>query len=117
MTDVSYNDFAKLEIRVAKIISAQPIKGKDRILKGRIDLGASKNGDVQERNEQNVIIGGAQYFEPDDIIGMKVIAITNLETKNIAGVESNAMLLAADVNDKPFWLTVSDEVPAGSQVR
>jgi len=105
---VSYNDFTKLDIRVAKIISTESIPGKTRIVKGIIDLG----------NEQrNVIIGGAQYYKSEDIIGKIVIVIANLEPKTMAGVESDAMLLAADVDDKPFWLTVSEDVPLGSSIK
>lgn len=108
MGTATYDDFAKLDIRVAKVIVAEPITGKSRIIKGKIDLG----------NEQrDVIIGGAQYFQPEEIVGQIVIAITNLEPKQMAGVESNAMLLAADVNDKPFWLTVSADVPLGILVK
>ena len=106
---VSYDDFAKLDIRVAKIIATEPIDGKSRIIKGRIDLG---NDD-----KRDVIIGGAQYYQPEDIVGKIVIVIANLELKKISGVESNAMLLAADVDDKPFWLTVNDDVPLGSPIK
>ena len=102
MTTVSYDDFAKLDLRVAKIISTEPIEGKSRIIKGRIDLG----GDDQ----RDVIIGGAQYFQPEDIVGKTVIVLANLEPKIMAGVESNAMLLAADVDDEPFWLTVNEDI-------
>ena len=109
MSNVSYDDFAKLDIRVAKIISTTPIEGKSRIIEGRIDLG----GDDQ----RDVIIGGAQYYQPDDIVGKVVIVIANLEPKKMAGVESNAMLLAADVDDKPFWLTVNEDVPLGSPIK
>lgn len=55
-------------------------------------------------DQRDVIIGGAQYNQPEDLIGKTVIVIANLEPKKMAGVESNAMLLAADVDDKPFWL-------------
>jgi len=109
MSNVSYDDFAKLDIRVAKIIAAEPIEGKSRIIKGRIDLG---NDDLRD-----VIIGGAQYYQPEDMIGKTVIVIANLEPKKMAGVESNAMLLAADVDDKPFWLTVNEDVPLGSPIK
>jgi len=51
------------------------------------------------------------------LVGKTVIVIANLETKKIAGIESNAMLLAADVNDKPFWLTVDSNVPAGTKIK
>ncbi len=109
MTTVSYDDFAKLDLRVAKIIATESIEGKSRIIKGRIDLG----GDDQ----RDVIIGGAQYFQPDDIVGKTVIVLANLEPKIMAGVESNAMLLAADVNGKPFWLTVTEDVALGSPIK
>ncbi|MCH2405943.1 MAG: tRNA-binding protein [Nitrosopumilus sp.] len=109
MSNVSYDDFAKLDIRVAKIIAAESIEGKSRIIKGRIDLG---HDDLRD-----VIIGGAQYYQPEDMIGKTVIVITNLEPKKMAGVESNAMLLAADVGDKPFWLTVNENVPLGSPIK
>ncbi len=109
MPNVSYDDFAKLDIRVAKIIAAEPIEGKSRIIKGRIDFG---NDD-----QRDVIIGGAQYYQPEDIVGKTVIVIANLEPKKLAGVESNAMLLAADVDDKPFWLTVNEDIPLGSPIK
>jgi len=109
MTTVTYDDFAKLDLRVAKIIETEPIPGKSRIIKGVIDLG--------DNDKRSVIIGGAQYYQPEDIVGKLVIVIANLEPKKMAGVESNAMLLAADVDDKPFWLTVSEDVPLGSPIK
>ena len=109
MSTISYDDFSKLDIRVAKVISTEPIEGKSRIIKGTIDLGGDDTRDV--------IIGGAQYYDADEMIGKTVIVIANLEPKKMAGVESNAMLLAADVDDKPFWLTTSDDVPLGSPIK
>ena len=109
MPTISYDAFAKLDLRVAKIIATESIEGKSRIIKGRIDLG----GDDQ----RDVIIGGAQYFLPDDIVGKIVIVLANLEPKTMAGVESNAMLLAADVDDKPYWLTVTEDVDLGSPIK
>lgn len=108
MSNVSYDDFAKLDLRVAKIVATEPIPGKSRIIKGTIDLGSEK---------RDVIIGGAQYYQPEDIVGKTVIVIANLEPKKMAGIESNAMLLAADVDDKPFWLTVVEDVPLGSHIK
>ena len=109
MSTITYDDFAKLDIRVAKIIATETIEGKSRIIKGRIDLG---NDD-----QRDVIIGGAQYYQPEDMVGKTVIVIANLEPKKMAGVESNAMLLAADVDDKPFWLTVTEDIPLGSPIK
>ena len=108
MTNISYEDFAKLDLRVAKIISTEKIPGKSKIIKGTIDLG---------EDTRDVIIGGAQYYEPEELVGKIVIVIANLEPKKMAGIESNAMLLAADVDDKPFWLTVNGDVPLGSPIK
>lgn len=106
--DIPYDDFAKLDLRVAKIIEIEPIPGKSRILKGTIDLGNER---------RDVIVGGAQYYQPSELIGKVVIVIINLEPKKMAGIESKAMLLAADVDDKPFWLTVPGDVPLGSPIK
>ncbi|MDP3780992.1 MAG: tRNA-binding protein [Nitrosopumilaceae archaeon] len=105
---ITYDDFAKLDIRIAKIISIEKISGKTKIVKGVIDLGSEK---------RDLIIGGAEFYQPEDLIGKTVVAIVNLEAKKIAGIESNTMLLAADVNDKPFWLTVTDDVPLGTKIK
>jgi tRNA-binding protein len=94
MSKVSYEDFAKLDLRVAKIVSVEKIPGKTRILRGVIDLGNEK---------RDIIIGGAEFYSTDDLIGKVVIVVANLEPKTLAGIESNAMLLAADVAGKPFW--------------
>ncbi len=108
MSTISYDDFIKLDIRVAKIVSTEKIPGKTRIIKGTIDLGEEK---------RDVIIGGAEFYELEDMVGRQVIVIANLEPKKMAGVESNAMLLAADVNNKPYWLTVNEDVPLGTQIK
>ena len=105
---ISYYDFTKLDLRFAKILKIEKIPGKTKIVKGEIDLGDET---------RDVIIGGAEFYEPDDLIGKTVIVVPNLEPKKMAGVESNAMLLAADINDKPFWLTVDSEVPSGTKIK
>jgi len=105
---ISYDDFAKLDLRVARIDSVEVIPGKSRIVKGVIDLGSEK---------RDVIIGGAEFYKPEDLVGKTVVVVANLEPKKLAGVESNAMLLAADVNDKPYWLTVNEDVPAGTKIK
>ena len=104
----TYDDFKKLDIRVGNILEVEKISGKTRIIKGLVDLGEEK---------RDVIIGGAEFYEPQDLVGKTVIVIANLEAKKIAGIESNAMLLAADVDNKPFWLTVDSNVPAGTKIK
>ena len=108
MPNITYDDFTKLDIRIAKILGTEKIPGKSKIIKGIIDLGEEK---------REVIIGGAEYYQPEDLVGRMVVVIANLEPRKIAGFESNAMLLAADVNDKPFWLTVNEDVPLGTKIK
>ena len=108
MSTISYDDFTKLDLQVAKIESIEVIPGKSRIVKGVINLGSET---------RVVIIGGAEFYEPQDLVGKIVIAVTNLEPKKMAGIESNAMLLAADVDDKPFWLTVLGDAPLGTKIK
>jgi len=76
---ISYDDFQKLDLRVAKILKIEEIPSKSRIVKGEIDLG---------NETRDVIIGGAEFYEPEDLIGKTVIVVANLEPKKMAGVES-----------------------------
>jgi tRNA-binding protein len=108
VTLITYDDFAKLDMRVAKVIEVEKIPGKSKIVKGVIDLGDEK---------RDVIIGGAEYYLPEELVGKTVIALVNLEPRKIGGIESGAMLLAADLNDKPFWLTVPDDVTLGTKIK
>ena len=105
---ISYDDFKKLDLRVANILKIEEIPGKTKIVKGEIDLGDET---------RDVIIGGAEFYEPEDLIDKTVIVVANLESKKMGGVESNAMLLAADINNKPFWLTVDSQVPPGTKIK
>lgn len=105
---VPYADFARLDIRVARVVSAEPIPGKTRILRGRIDIGGE---------ERTVIIGGAEHYAPSDMAGRAVVAIVNLEPKEVAGVVSDAMLLAADDGGRPVWLTAGDGAAPGTPIR
>ena len=108
MTLITYDDFAKLDMRVAKVIEVEKIPGKSKIVKGVIDLGDEK---------RDVIIGGAEYYQPEELVGKIVITLVNLEPRKIGGIESGAMLLAADLNDKPFWLTVPEDVALGTKIK
>ena len=105
---ISYDDFKKLDLRVAKILKIEKIPGKTKIVKGEIDIGDET---------RDAIIGGAEFYEPEDLVGKTVIVVANLESKNMGGGESNAMLLAADINGKPFWLTVDPQVPPGTKIK
>ncbi len=105
---VSFKDFEKLEFKVGKITAAEKIPGMKKILKVQVDLG--------DKTAQR-IAGGAEFYEPDSFVGKRVIVLINMETKIIAGVKSEVMLLAADLQGKPIWATVEADVPAGTKVR
>ena len=104
----SFSDFQKLAFRVGKITAAEKIPNMKKILKVQVDVG--------DRTAQ-AIAGGAEFYEPSSFVGKQVVVLTNMEPKVIAGVKSEVMLLAADLNGKPIWVTISDDVPAGTIVR
>ena len=104
---ITYDDFKKLDLRVGKVVKTESIKGMTKVMKALVDLGSEK---------REMIVGGAEFYEPEYFTNKTVIVIANLEPKKIAGITSNGMLLAADVNGKPIWLTVAEDTPAGSKV-
>jgi methionine--tRNA ligase beta chain len=105
---VSFSDFQRLAFKVGRITSAERIPNMKKILKVQVDIG----GRIAQ-----AIAGGAEFYEPGSFVGKQVVVLTNMEPKVIAGVKSEVMLLAADLNGKPIWVTVSDEVPPGTTVR
>lgn len=105
---VSMKDFGKFVLKVGKITAAERIPGMRKIMKVRVDI-----GDVTAQ----AIAGGAEHYEPASLVGKRVVVVTNMEAKTIAGVKSEVMLLAADLGGKPVWLTVEEEVPPGTKVR
>jgi len=105
---VTFKDLEKLVFKVGQIKTAERIPGMKKILKVQVDLGD---------NVAQAIAGGAEYYEPSSFVGKRVVVLTNMETKTIAGVKSEVMLLAADLQGKPVWLTVEEDVPPGTKVR
>ena len=106
---ISIEEFMKSDVRIVKVIEAEPIIGKSKILKLIIEVEPGKS--------QTIVAGGAEYYAPDHFIGKKFVALTNLASRRIAGVESQGMLLAAEKGEKPVWLVVEEDVPVGSKVR
>jgi len=105
---VSFKDFEKLEFKVGKITSAERIPGMKKILKVEVDIGDKV---------AQAIAGGAEFYEPSAFVGKQVVVLTNMESKTIAGVRSEVMLLAADLSGKPVWCTVEAQVPPGTKIR
>ncbi|MEM3506882.1 MAG: tRNA-binding protein [Candidatus Bathyarchaeia archaeon] len=105
---VDFKTFEKLDIRIGKVLEAERIEGYKKIMKLKVDVGDKK---------LDIIAGGAQFYEPEYFINKNVVVLTNLKPKTLAGIKSMGMLLAADLNGKPIWLTVDQEVPPGTRVR
>jgi methionine--tRNA ligase beta chain len=105
---VSLSDFQKLSLRIGKITNAEPIPNMKKILKVQVNIG--------DRTVQ-AIAGGAEFYEPSSFVGKTVVVLTNMVAKTIAGVKSEVMLLAADVQGRPVWLTVAEDVAPGTVVR
>lgn len=108
MKIVSYDDFKKIDMRVVKVIQAERIPNKNRILKLTIDIGSGE--------PRTIIAGGAEFYSPKQFLGKKFVALVNLAPKKIGDIESRGMLLAAVSGEKPLWLTVDDSAPIGAKV-
>jgi methionine--tRNA ligase beta chain len=109
---ISYEDFTKLDLRVATIIAAEPHPNADRLIMLQIDLGDQ---------QRQILAGIKQFYESETLVGRQIIVLANLAPRNIRGQESNGMLLAASVmQDEQLTDVVllgSDKkVPSGSTI-
>ena len=108
MENINFEEFQKIDLRVGKIIEAEKIEGTDKLLKLKVDLGEEK---------RQLVAGIAKFYQPEDLIGKEIVVVANLEPKILRGVESQGMLLAADVEGKPVLLKPDQEVPPGTKIR
>ncbi len=116
---ITINDFQRCEIRIGKILSAERIEGSDKLLKLSVDLGPSsaKASEVEGRDIRQILSGIAQATpEPEALVGRLVPIITNLEPRQMMGLESQGMMLCAD-NGTPVLLHPAQDVPPGSLVK
>lgn len=106
--NVSFEDFAKLEIRVGRILTAERIEGTDKLLKLEVDFG--------ESSKRQIVSGIAQFYPPEKLVGKQSPFVVNLEPRTIRGVESQGMILAISAGEKIVLLKPQKKVPAGSAV-
>lgn len=106
--EISIDDFAKVELRVAQVISAEPVKKADKLLKLQLDLGTE---------QRQVVSGIAKFYTPEELVGRKVICVTNLKPVKLRGEESKGMILAASHGDQLTLATVPDGMPNGAIVK
>lgn len=104
--EISIDDFAKIQLRVAKVLEAEAVPKADKLLKLKIDLG----------DEQRELVSGiAKQYKPEELVGKNVIVVANLKAAKIRGVVSHGMVLAASAGDDLKLVTV--DMPVGSVVR
>jgi methionyl-tRNA synthetase len=106
----SYEDFAKLDLRVGTVVEAERVPGKDKLLALRVDVG--------EGAPRSIVAGLAQSFRPEELLGTKVVVIANLEPRKFGkNLVSHGMLLATGPSDALRLVTVGEGAPAGAKVK
>lgn len=108
MEEITFDEFKRMDLRVGEILEAERVEGTQKLLKLEVDIGTEK---------RQMIAGIADVYPPETLIGKKIIVVANLQPATIRGVESQGMLLAADVNGIPIIPFFSEDVPAGTTVR
>lgn len=107
--EISIDDFAKVELRVAKVIKCEPVPKAKKLLCLQLDDGMGG---------RQVVSGIAKWYKPEDLIGKKVIVVANLKTVKLCGVESNGMICAADLpNGDAQVIFPNENIPVGSKIR
>lgn len=106
--EIAIDDFAKVELRVAQVIAAEPVHKADKLLKLQLDLGFE---------QRQVVSGIAKFYTPEQMVGRKVICVTNLKPVKLRGEWSQGMILAASHGDQLTLATVPDDMPNGAVVK
>lgn len=104
---IGIEDFAKVELRTAKVIEAEKVEGADKLLKLQLEVGTEK---------RQIVSGIAQWYAPETLAGKTIVIVANLKPAVIRGVESKGMLLAAKTGGELRLVTVDGELPTGAQV-
>ena len=106
---ITIDDFAKVEIRIGQIKSAEKVEGSDKLLKLSVDFG--------EENPRQVLSGIAKFVEIEEILDKKFPFVTNLAPRSMMGMESQAMILAGSAGDVLALLNPSKDLPNGTKLK
>jgi len=107
---ISIDQFARVQLKVGKVLAAEKVPGADKLLKLVVDVG--------EARARTLVAGIAEAYQPEELVGRSVIVVANLEPRKLRGIESNGMVLAATPDGgRPVLLTVDQPVPPGTLVR
>jgi methionyl-tRNA synthetase len=106
---ISIDDFAKVELRVAQVKTAERVKGADKLLRLEVDLGTEV---------RQLVAGIAEAYAPESLIGRKVVIVANLAPRKLRGLESNGMIVAASIEGgKPVLASFLEDVPVGARLK
>ena len=107
---ITIDDFAKVELRVAQVKVAERVKGADKLLRLEVDLGTET---------RQILAGIALAYEPEQLIGRKVVIVANLAPRKLRGLESNGMIVAASLGEegKPVLAGFLEDVPVGARLK
>ena len=106
--EITIDDFAKIDLRVAKILSAERVPKTDKLMKIQVQLG---------EEERTIVSGIAQYYTPEELVGRNVIVIKNLKPTKLRGIMSYGMLLAASDGEGNLVLADAPNIKSGSKVK
>jgi len=107
---IDFDDFAKVDLRVGIVLSAEPVKGADKLLHLKVD--------IAEAEPRTIVAGIAQVYEPDKLVGRKVVIVANLHPRKLRGIESNGMIVAASLEGgKPVLAAFLEDVPVGARLK
>lgn len=108
MENITFEQFLKMDLRVAEIKACEDIEGADKLYKLTIDAGETRE----------IVAGIKQYYKKEELIGKKIVIVANLEPRKLRGIVSHGMLLAASNEDKSsvVLLTLDRDIPNGSKI-
>ena len=107
---ITIDDFAKVEMRVGEVKVAEKVKGADKLLRMEVDIGTEV---------RQIVAGIAKAYEPEKLIGRKVVIVTNLQPRKLRGLESNGMIVAASLGEdgQPVLAAFLEDVPVGARLK
>lgn len=106
---INYDDFKKLDLRVAKILEAVRVENSEKLIRLKLDVG--------ELGERQIVAGIGEIYEPEILVGKQIVIVANLEPRKLVGYESQGMLLAANDELGPVLLIPESEVTPGAGIK
>ena len=107
MDEITIDEFRKLDIRVGEITAAERVQGTDKLVRVTVDIGDEV---------RTVVAGIATHYQPADLVGRRIVVLANLKPRQVRGVESRGMMLAATWGNDVAILTVDRSAPKGSKI-